>query len=71
MDKKVIGYLSLLIIGLISFISQVFIFSWPDGDIGLVVCIISVLFIITGIIKLCQHSQKFKEMLWMFIDLFF
>ncbi len=43
----------LLLIGLLSFILQVFIFEAPDGAIGFLLCLISVYLIIGSIIKLC------------------
>lgn len=61
----------LLIIGLTSFILQVFIFSYPDGFFGFLLCLTSIYLILGSIIKLCQLSTKFKNCFFEFIDLLF
>ncbi len=61
----------LLLIGLISFILQVFIFSSPDGIIGFLLCLIDIYLIIGSIIKLCQLSTKIKNSIFDILDLLF
>ncbi len=61
----------LLLIGLLSFILQVFIFEAPDGIIGFLLCLISIYLIIGSIIKLCQLSTKIKNSIFDILDLLF
>ena len=60
-NKKI--YIILLILGLISFNLQVFVFSYPDGWIGFLLCLCSTTLIIGSITKLCQLSKKFRAFL--------
>ncbi len=53
--------ITLLLIGLLSFTLQIFIFEAPDGIIGFLLCLISIYLIIGSIIKLCQLSTKIKN----------
>lgn len=69
--NKMILYIALLILGLVTFISTVFIFQKPDGIAGLIICIISVYLIFGSIIKLCRLSEKFTNTLICFVDLLF
>lgn len=59
----------LLLIGLLSFILQVFVFEAPDGIIGFLLCLISIYLIIGSIIKLCQLSTKIKNSIFDILDL--
>ncbi len=61
----------LLLIGLLSFILQVFIFEAPNGIIGFLLCLISIYLIIGSIIKLCQLSTKIKNSIFDILDLLF
>ena len=61
----------LLIIGLTSFILQVFVFEAPDGIIGFLLCLISIYLILGSIIKLCQLSSKIKNTIFDALDLLF
>lgn len=61
----------LLLIGLLSFILQVFVFEAPDGIIGFLLCLISVYLIIGNVIKLCQLSTKIKNLIFDMLDLLF
>jgi len=61
----------LLIIGLLSFVLQIFVFEAPDGIIGFLLCLVSVYLIIGSIIKLCQLSTKVKNSLFDILDLLF
>lgn len=69
--KKLILYSILLILGLSVFILEIFVFQKPDGILGLVICIISVLTIIGSIIKLCKLSPKFEDSFLTALDIFF
>ncbi len=61
----------LLLIGLLSFILQVFIFEAPNGIIGFLLCLTSIYLIIGSIIKLCQLSTKIKNSIFDILDLLF
>ncbi len=61
----------LLLIGLLSFILQVFIFEAPDGVIGFLLCLISIYLIIGSLIKLCQLSTNIKTWIFDILDLLF
>jgi len=61
----------LLIIGLTSFILQLFVFEAPDGVFGFLLCLISIYLIIGSIIKLCQLSNKIKNTIFDILDLLF
>lgn len=61
----------LLLIGLLSFILQLFVFEAPNGIIGFLLCLISIYLIIGSIIKLCQLSTKIKNSIFNILDLLF
>ncbi len=61
----------LLIIGLVTFTLQVFVFEAPDGILGFLLCLISIYLIIGSIIKLCQLSKKIKNSIFDLLDLLF
>lgn len=61
----------LLILGLVSFTLQVFVFGAPDGIMGFLLCLISIYLILGSIIKLCQLSAKFKNSILDILDLLF
>ena len=69
--EKINLCIMLLLIGLLSFILQVFIFEAPDGIIGFLLCLISIYLIIGSIIKLCQLSTKIKNSIFDILDLLF
>lgn len=69
--NKIILYSILLILGLVVFISEIFIFQKPDGILGLIICIISVYLILGSIIKLCRLSERFTHTLLDLLDLLF
>ncbi len=69
--KKLILYSILLILGLSVFILEIFVFQKPDGILGLVICIISILTIVGSIIKLCKLSPKFEDSFFVALDIFF
>lgn len=70
-QTKIILCTILLILGLLGFILQLFVFEAPNGIIGLLLCLINIYLIIGSIIKLCQLSNKFKNSILDFLDLLF
>lgn len=56
-------FLFLGIVGIVLFNLQVFVFESPDGFIGYLVCLFSVLLTIISFIKLYQVSKIFREVL--------
>lgn len=56
-------FLFLGIVGIVLFNLQVFVFESPDGFIGYLVCLFSVLLTIISFIKLYQLSKTFREVL--------
>lgn len=63
--------IALLIIGLLSFTLQIFVFEAPDGIIGLLLCLISIYLILGSAIKLCQLSANIKNTIFDILDLLF
>ena len=61
----------LLILGLIIFISELFVFQKTDGILGLCICIISSYLILESLIKLCKLSKKFSHTLLTLLDILF
>lgn len=53
-------FLFLGIVGIVLFNLQVFVFENPDGFIGYLVCLFSVLLTIISFIKLYQASKTFR-----------
>lgn len=70
-ENQIILCKILLVIGLISFILQIFVFEAPDGVVGFLLCLFSTYLIIGSIIKLCKLSEKFKNTLLDTLDLLF
>lgn len=70
-ENQIILCKILLVIGLISFILQIFVFEAPNGVIGFLLCLFSIYLIIGSIIKLCKLSEKFKNTLLDTLDLLF
>ena len=69
--SKLILYSFLLILGLLIFVFELFIFQKPDGIVGLIICIISIYLFLGSIVKLCKLSEKFANALPSFLDLLF
>lgn len=69
--NKTILYTILLLLGLSTFILQIFVFEYPDGILGLIVCIISIYLVLGSIMKLCKLSKKFKNVLKNTVDILF
>ncbi len=61
----------LFMIGLLSFILQLFILESPNGILGLLLCLFSIYLMVGSIIKLCKLSEKFKSKLLDVLDLLF
>ena len=70
-EKKLMLYGGMLVIGLLVFILEIFVFQKPDGIPGLVICIASILMILGSVIKLCKMSPKFENSFLAVLDLFF
>lgn len=70
-EQQIILCTVLLIIGLLSFIFQVFVFSSPNGILGFLLCLVSIYLIFGSIIKLCKLSEKFKNNILDILDLLF
>lgn len=68
-QKVVCGVL--FIIGLLSFILQLFILEFPNGILGLLLCLFSIYLMVGSMIKLCKLSEKFKSKLLDILDLLF
>lgn len=69
--NKIILYVLLLILGLVVFISEIFIFQKPDGIAGLIICIISIYLFLGSIVKLCKLSEKLTDTFLNALDLLF
>jgi len=61
----------LFLVGLTSFILQLFVFEAPNGILGFLLCLISIYLMMGSIIKLCQLSKVFKSSLFDILDLLF
>lgn len=70
-QTKIILCILLLVIGLLSFTLQLFVFEAPDGIVGFLLCLISIYLIVGSIIKLCQLSAKIKNSIFDILDLLF
>lgn len=70
-ENQIILCIALLIVGLLGFILQVFVFEAPDGILGFLLCLCSIYLILGSIIKLCKLSNRFKETLFTSIDFLF
>ena len=71
MKKKTLLYCILLILGILTFISEIFIFQKPDGILGLSICLISIYLILGSLIKLCKMSKKISNTLLASLDILF
>ncbi len=61
----------LFLIGLLSFILQLFILESPNGILGLLLCLFSIYLMVGSMVKLCKLSEKFKNKLLDILDLLF
>lgn len=69
--NKQILYTALLVLGLLIFILEIFIFQKPDGVLGFIICLMSIYLIIASVIKLCKLSEMFTNNLFSLLDLLF
>lgn len=70
-EKQIILCTILLMIGLLGFTLQIFVFAYPDGLIGFILCLTSIYLIFGSIIKLCKLSKRFKSTLLDTLDILF
>lgn len=70
-ENQIVLCTILLIMGLLGFTLQIFVFESPDGILGFILCLINIYLIIGSIIKLCKLSKKFKSTLLDTLDLLF
>lgn len=68
---KLLLYSLLLTLGLLVFVSEIFIFQKPDGILGLIICLVSLYLIVGSLIKLCKLSETFANILPNILDLLF
>ncbi len=68
---KLILYGLILLVGLLIFALEIFIFQKPDGILGLIICITSIFMILGSIIKLCILSPKFEDSFLTVLDILF
>lgn len=68
---QIILCIILLLLGLLGFTLQIFIFEAPDGILGFILCLINIYLMIGSIIKLCKLSKMFKNTLLDALDLLF
>lgn len=61
--KKTYIYGVLLVLGLLAFILQLFVFEAPDGALGFLLCLTSITTVIVSTIQLCRTSKKVKNVL--------
>lgn len=69
--NKLVLYGALLLIGLSVFILEIFVFQKPDGILGLIICITSILLIFGSIVKLCRLSPGFEDGFLKTLDILF
>lgn len=69
--NKLILYGAVLLVGLLTFVLEIFVFQKPDGILGLVICIASIFMILGSVVKLCKLSPKFESSFWTALDILF
>ncbi len=70
-QTKIYLYVFLLVIGLLSFILQLFVFEALDGSMGFLLYLISISLIINGLIQLCRLSSKIRNFIFDILDILF
>lgn len=70
-NQKLMLYGAILLLGLLVFILEILVFQKPDGILGLIICIASILMMLGSIIKLCILSPKFEGSFLAVLDIFF
>lgn len=69
-EDKMTLYGAILVLGLSMFLCMM-IFEKPDGKLGLMICVVSIYFMLGGLIKLCKMSKRFANSFLQFLDLLF
>ena len=69
--NKLLLYGALLVTGLTAFILEVFAFQKPDGILGFLICLVSILLTFGSIVKLCRLSPKFEDGFLKTLDILF
>jgi len=69
-SKKIL-YSALLIMSLLTFVLQIFIFEAPDGILGFMICLICIYLMVGSLVKLCKLSKVFKDYFIGVLDLLF
>lgn len=69
--KRVALYATILIIGLLTFVLEIFVFQKPDGVLGLLICIVSIFMTFGGAVKLCKISKRFENSFISMLDILF
>ena len=62
-QTQIILCITLLLLGLLIFNLQVFVFESPDGILGFVLCLFSVYLIIGSVLKLNDHIKNVKDVI--------
>ncbi len=68
---KITLYFCLFIVGFVSFVLQVFVFSSPNGFGGFLLCLMSIYLMMGSIYKLCKLSERVKNLIFTILDLLF
>ena len=69
--KRLVLYFSIFLVGLLTFILEIFVFQKPDGALGLVISILSIFMIYGGAVKLCKMSSKLRDTFICALDILF
>ena len=69
--KKMVLYGALLVVGILVFVLEIFVFQKPDGILGLAICIASILTVLGSLAKLCKMSPKFEDSFLAALDILF
>lgn len=69
--NKIITYSILLLLGLLIFIFEIFIFQKPDGILGLIICLLSIYLILGSLIKLFKLSSEYENIFISILNILF
>ena len=69
--SKFVLYIALLIIAMAVFTLEVFVLQKPDGFLGFLICLVSVLLGFGSVVKLCRLSPKFEDGFLKTLDILF
>lgn len=70
-NKKLLLYGAMLLLGLVVFVLEIFVFQKPDGIFGFFICIASIFMVFGSVIKLCKLSAKFEDSFLNVLDILF